>query len=376
MHELTSSPPQRIAELDGLRAFAVLSVVVYHMAAFSLALPLGPRPVASLITYIGPSGVNVFFIISGYIITTLLMRENTAATQPSLAGFYIRRVFRIVPPLALYLLVILTLRITDTIRIPLKDILWASLFLGDTTLLSADSWFVIHTWSLSVEEQFYLVFPPLLTFVLGFRSKRVLMALVPAYLVCAVAEQAAHVLSVHAAPFWLNLSALHYFRYIIVGVLLATHGKVALARLKDRSRLWPVALFGASVLLKKLPINLPASNTFGAIEPAVAVACSAIEPLVCGLFVMWFMQNPERCATLRRPIVQWVGACSYSIYLWQQLFTPQPHLQYGEFLKSPWLAGSAILACAAFSYYVVERPCIRLGRALARRGSSGSGERG
>lgn len=369
MSETNASQPQRIPELDGLRAFAVLSVVVYHMAAFSLALPLGPRYVASLITYIGPSGVNVFFIISGYIITTLLMRENTAAKKPSLVGFYIRRVFRIVPPLALYLLVVLVLQRAGTIRLPLQDILWAALFLGDTTLLSADSWFVIHTWSLSVEEQFYLVFPPLLTFVLGFRSKRVLLTLGPAYVFCTVAELVARELSVRLSPIWLNLSALHNFRYIIIGVLLATHGKLVLSWLKDRSRLWPLGLFAASVLLKKLLINIPASVSSLGLEPPVVVAASALEPLVCGLFVMWFMQNPERCATLRRPVVQWIGACSYSIYLWQQLFTPVPYLQYGDFLRSPWLAASAIFACATFSYYVVERPCIRLGRALARRAS-------
>ena len=261
------------------------------------------------------------------------------------------------------------------IRIPLKDILWAALFLGDTTLLSADSWFVIHTWSLSVEEQFYLVFPPLLTFLLGFRTKNILLALVPAYFICSIAQQSAHELSERVAPFWLNLSALHNFRYIIVGVLLATHGKFVLSRLKDRSRLWPLGLFAASVLLKKLPGQLPASVAPGALEPLVAVTCSAIEPLVCGLFVMWFMQNPERCSLLRRPVVQWLGACSYSIYLWQQLYTPMPPLQYSDFLQSPLLAGIAILACAAFSYYVVERPSIRLGRSLARRVSPAPGDR-
>jgi peptidoglycan/LPS O-acetylase OafA/YrhL len=364
MNDSNSTTPNRILELDGLRAFAVLSVVVAHMCGFSGALPRGPEWLANIIAYLGPGGVNIFFVISGYIITTLLMRENAATTKPSLAGFYIRRFFRIVPPFALYLLTLLILQRLGVIRLPLEYLVWSGLFLGDTTLIGADS-FVSHTWSLAVEEQFYLVFPPLLVIVLGFRKQRILPTLSALYVLCLVSRKLAYELSTHVAPYWTNLSALYHFRYIIVGVLLATHGEFVLSLIKNRSRIWPIGLAIASFIMRM-------SN----VRSVLGVAFAAIEPIVCGLFVMWFMQNPDHCSFLRRPVVQWLGTCSYSIYLWQQLFTSSPSLQNGDIPQSAPLAAIGILTCAAISYYLVECPCIRFGRAIARRVSHAQVERG
>jgi len=64
------SQTNRIVELDGLRAFAVIAVILYHMKDFAGSLPSGPRWIVDLVSCLGPAGVNVFFIISGFIITT------------------------------------------------------------------------------------------------------------------------------------------------------------------------------------------------------------------------------------------------------------------------------------------------------------------
>ena len=348
----------RIAELDGLRAFAVICVVLYHMSAFSGALPSGPAWSASLIGVLGQTGVHVFFIISGFIITTLLRREAAAKGRVSLTSFYLRRFCRIVPPFAAYLAALLVVGSLGAISVSTSDLLWSALFLGNTNLVQPEGWFAAHTWSLSVEEQFYLIFPPLFCLGLRFCASRTLYVLGPLYGLCLVSLKLGYELSIHVAPGWINLAGLHHFRYIIIGVLLATHGSSVMRFLTHRSRAWPFVFAVTIVLLQWV-----SARSF------VAIAFAAIEPFFCGAFVIWFIQNPTRCSVLRWPAVQWIGACSYSIYLWQQLFTGPAPLYHGwTFTQSPW-AIVPLTACAAASYYLVERPSIRLGRLLSGRRS-------
>jgi peptidoglycan/LPS O-acetylase OafA/YrhL len=97
----------RIAELDGLRAVMVTFVVLFHMSDFAGSPPRGPDGIRNVVACFGPIGVNVFFIISGFIITTLLLREKAVSGHVSLTAFYVRRFFRIVPPFAFYLMTLL-----------------------------------------------------------------------------------------------------------------------------------------------------------------------------------------------------------------------------------------------------------------------------
>jgi peptidoglycan/LPS O-acetylase OafA/YrhL len=209
---------QRVAELDGLRAFMVLFVVLFHMTDFAGSLPRGPGWYIIIVTSLGAIGVNVFFIISGFIITTLLLREMVSAGQVSLAAFYIRRFFRIVPPFAVYLTTLLILGAAGFISISRQNLVWSAFFLGNTGFPDSNAWFVAHTWSLSVEEQFYLAFPPLLCFVFGFRSLATICVLSAFYGLSLGSLKLAHELSIHVAPQWVGVAGLYHFRYIIVGV--------------------------------------------------------------------------------------------------------------------------------------------------------------
>src|SRR5258708_3693771 len=117
MNESSRLPTKRIQELDGLRAFAVCAVVLFHMHNYARSIPQGPVWVAQFLECIGRGAVNIFFIISGYIITNLLFREKNATCQVSLTAFYIRRFFRIVPPLLVFLATLVMLRSLGKIMI-------------------------------------------------------------------------------------------------------------------------------------------------------------------------------------------------------------------------------------------------------------------
>jgi len=359
MSQVICSNGKRIPELDGLRAFAVAGVVICHMQNFSHTTR-GPYWIAEVVTCLGPVGVDIFFVISGFIITTLLIREKVSVGNVSLTNFYIRRFFRIVPPFGVYLIALVVIREFGVVIISSKDLFRSALFLGDMTVFDEHYWLIGHTWSLSVEEQFYLLFPPLLCVVLAFRERITFLVLCALYALCFVSRELAGMASLYFSPLFGNVGALYNFRYIIVGVIFAIYGHFVLKFISKSSRMLPISL-GALIIL---------SHLLEAHCGGMSVSFGALEPCICGLFVMWFVQNPSRCAPLRWRVVQWIGSCSYSIYIWQQLFTGPDEI-YGRWNlgKSPF-AFLAIIGCATASHYIVERPGIRLGRFACERRAS------
>lgn len=160
--------------LDGLRAIAILAVVLNHLRASVL-----PG---------GFAGVDVFFVLSGFLITGILLRQQTAG-QLRLRDFYQRRIARILPALMLMLATTLaacyfTYQAVD-LAVVGRHIIYTSLFLANFGLVLqlvsyfatvADSAPMLHTWSLAVEEQFYLLFPLLLLVLMRY-ARRALMPL-------------------------------------------------------------------------------------------------------------------------------------------------------------------------------------------------------
>lgn len=133
----------RIKEIDGLRALAVLAVMGFHY--------LPQRFIGGYI------GVDLFFVISGFVITSALQRELVANGTISLRNFYARRFFRIVPPLGVMIggvLLVTGWRFAGQAALALLSIMnWYRVFSNDTGAVFG------HTWSLSIEEQFYLIWP-------------------------------------------------------------------------------------------------------------------------------------------------------------------------------------------------------------------------
>lgn len=138
--------------LDGLRAIAILAVFWHHFA----------MPIPGLeITARGFLGVDLFFIISGYLIVTLLLRERRRTDSVSIQGFYIRRFLRIFPPYYLMLLVVgatAFLKPGNTSEAIKHDLPYAAFYLSNLVPMGSS---LAITWSLSVEEQFYLIVPTL-----------------------------------------------------------------------------------------------------------------------------------------------------------------------------------------------------------------------
>lgn len=348
----------RILELDGLRAFAALTVVAYHFLVSALAKSWPELGWVGKIGWIlGTTSVHVFFVISGFVITTLLRRERAKRGDVSLKAFYIRRFFRIVPAFAAYLLVAVFFWRAGLFRLNPRDVIVSALFVSNFLPVSSGSWLMEHLWTLAAEEQFYLLFPPFFCRLFRFSSSRSVPWLLSFYVLCAISPKIAHELSVHFSEGWINFDALYQFRFICIGVLFGLGGRWAPVFLKGTS--WMVPLFLALLVIGSR------ITPFITMNPAINLPVDLAGPALCGSFVLWYVYNP--CAFLRRPVVVWFGACSYSIYLWQQLWTGTANVYQKWTLSTLPFAVPGVLLCAVASYYLVEKPAIRLGRLLSGR---------
>ena len=135
--------------LDGLRAISIIIVVISHSfnnATWGKYFPAGV-------------GVDTFYVISGFLITTLLLKEKVKNGRVSLKKFYIRRVLRILPVVYLYLFILLLLTWFFSLDTTPRMFLTAALFISNFHVHYGANWQTGHFWTLSVEEQFYLLFP-------------------------------------------------------------------------------------------------------------------------------------------------------------------------------------------------------------------------
>ena len=166
--------PQYIPSLDGLRGAAILAVMIFH------ASPLYLRG--------GFIGVDIFFVLSGYLITTLLIKEYEEKRKINLKYFYMRRILRLLPALVLFLCgtLILSFFFPHPKNITtIKDVLIVLFYIANwfKAFHVRFSTFYAHTWSLSIEEQFYIFWPPLFIILCRVIANRLYISVVVGMLV-------------------------------------------------------------------------------------------------------------------------------------------------------------------------------------------------
>lgn len=275
-----------------------------------------------------PAGVDIFFVISGYLITSILLREQDTTGTINLSQFYWRRSLRIFPA-ALVFFFFAFLFFWHSLH--WYDIAAAMLYVAN--LDHGRPWILGHLWSLSIEEQFYLLWPTVLRKWYKHRIA-ILISVAVAAPACRLLMYALKVPRAGGDVFPMSGDA------IAVGCLLAIFS----SRIGEISR--PVAAICALAMVT-IPV-FPATSAFRTtllylvLRPAFYCSTAAV--------ILHVVRNPYRF--LNAALVMWLGRISYSLYLWQQPFCADPRLRSG------WLVIGA-LACACISYYVVEQPVLR-----------------
>ena len=316
----------RLPVLDGFRAIAVLIVMASH--GFTDVIP-------------GGFGVTIFFFLSGYLITTLMVQEWDRTGRLDFGGFYLRRVVRIVPPMLIAIAITLALSALGLVsQIEYLALPWDLLFL---TNYVPESRIPIPLWSLDVEEHFYLLFPLLFAFVRGRGS----VALTCVLLCAAVlASRIAHVVA--SGP----VDDIFYWSHtridsILFGCILATWNNPAT---RDRTRIGGhigYALLGGTIILATLIIRDPV------FRETLRYSVQGV-----GLFLIfnYALRNAGLPAkVLAHPALKYVADRSYFLYL-----IHMPMLELADNLGASPTAGfvaSALLAEAVRQ--LAEKPLLR-----------------
>jgi peptidoglycan/LPS O-acetylase OafA/YrhL len=363
--------------LDGLRGLAVLAVIAYHAG-----VPFAQRG--------GAIGVTLFFVLSGYLITTLLLREIAASSRVRLVNFYARRALRLLPAMVLVVAAVSVyavwfapagqgdqhLRAVPYVLLYLGN--WYRAFHGFGSLGALD-----HTWSLSVEEQFYLLWPPVVVVVLlaarvrrRWRVRLLAVALVGSVLPLVVR------LLLWAGPATSGARVYNGTDTIadalMMGCALALcmdlaagpgAGRPGADRLRRALRLafWPATALLVADAVFRLGGHSRAAVTFDLLwGPTVFGLASAV---VVGHVVV---RSP---AALRWAPLRAVGLISYGLYLWHY---PLLRIVAARAADGHASAGGRLLAvvlaflAAVLSYALVERPLLRLKRYFPAGGTTRS----
>jgi peptidoglycan/LPS O-acetylase OafA/YrhL len=319
----------RIPSLDGARAISILLVVIGHWAEL--------RYHSDVAGAFANLGVRIFFIISGYLITTLLLREQEKTSTIRIGEFYVRRAYRILPAALAFMAI--------TFAIFWRDLRWYHMLAALFYLANFDfthPWYLGHLWSLSVEEQFYLLWPG----VLKKWRRHCVMILLGVVLFAPLYRVACHLAGLHGQA---DETFPAVADILAIGCLLAIFS----SRLPRIGARWAVMMVSPVILV---PVYL---------------GLRRFHLTITLLFVLWPLMHLSIAGLLlhvvRRPYwilntapVVWVGKISYSLYLWQQLFV------FGEHPR-PWYSVLSAVAAACASYYLVEQPVLRMRERRARQ---------
>ena len=352
----------RIPSLDGLRAISIFLVVALHTIQRYSVTHHVPRFWHGI--FAGGTGVFIFFVISGYLITSLLLDEQQKTGTISRRGFYIRRALRILPPLYMYVAVVLLLGLAGRLASDKLDIISALFFFHDYA--PSFMWSLEHFWSLSIEEQFYLIWPFVLIYCLrrpGIEGRMLAGKIAIAVILI---EPFIRVVSFLVPnPYIHNATGFHMRAdSLMFGCVVALfEGTPTFERIYCiATKIWwiPPAVILISDLLGSRFENYW-QFPFGFTIAGVAIAT----------FLLWSVRNPASIVGRllnSRPLVH-IGVLSYSIYLWQTLLLRVDSSAFGPLLRffstfpGNWLV---ILIVAELSYHLVEKPALRLRNRLLR----------
>lgn len=330
-HELTYR-----ADIDGLRAIAVGAVVLFHARV----------PFVSG----GFVGVDVFFVISGYLITTILLRD------PSIIGFYQRRARRILP--ALFVLVAVVLAVGLVLLLP-HDLMALARSALATLLFGSNIWFwrqagyfatetelwpLLHTWSLGVEEQFYIAFPIVVRLCAGIGRRWLVLV----FAVLALLSMATAIFCMtHLKPMVAFYIAPMRAWELLAGSIIAT-GALPIAR----GRGWRTAAAAVGLALVLGSIVATDATRFPGL--------GAVPPVLGTVLLIWAGEGERHALSgwLGARPLRFVGLISYSLYLWHW-----PVLAFARYVAVAPLgpvdtAAAVALAAglAVLSWRFVERP--------------------
>jgi peptidoglycan/LPS O-acetylase OafA/YrhL len=341
-----TSLPEKIgylSYLDGLRGIAILVVMMTH-ANFQLGI-------------YGIIGVDVFFVLSGFLITTLLLEEKFYKGSVSLKAFFIRRVFRLFPALYFLLLILLIYSIFQSstfASLVQQDVIWSFFYLKNISWIwsTTNSGLLNHMWSLAVEEQFYILWPLILLSLIFLKKIRILIG-------------------------GLIISTLYIFISHLYGVSLLFNSifqegiflgcLIAILRWRYSFQIKELQYLQTPFLLLIILIGIAPFPSIIILKKVLGGVVSVITALL----VISFLSSTK--LTLAKEILQtkiliFVGKISYALYIWHVpvffWFKYELHLPATTSFILKWIVSFGL---AILSWYLIEKPSLKIGRSISNK---------
>lgn len=349
---LLKSEKKYYPSLNGLRAISIALVILNHFSIkaniFSaLEKYFWLKPIKDLLED-GQLGVTIFFVISGFLITTLMLNEEEKNDSISIKKFYIRRIFRIFPAYYFMLFVYFLLQMIGFVH--LSGYSWLTSLTYTKYLNWTIDGITCHAWSLSVEENFYLLWP--LVFTAGKKTRKSIAVIIT------IAIPFVRLYISHYPVSWISeLSIFTRLDSITIGCLFAFYKERIINIINNN---WN-SIFYSSItflFLIRYLSNISSGFNLNFIINLFGTTHGTIASFLIGIIIFYSVFGPKNYwhSFLNLRLVNFIGLISYSLYLWQQIFTNNTKywvtlIPYNIFL---------ITIMTLFSYYVIETPFLKM----------------
>ncbi len=346
----------RINSFDGLRGIAILLVVIYH-SQNTIKFDSDIWNILSIFIANSSLGVRIFFVLSGYLITRILLKEINETGVINLKRFHVRRAIRLFPNLYCFVGVVFLINVIANLNITPQDFISASTFtwnyFGVFAAIANEklggTWFFGHLWTLALEEQFYLLWPLFLLFLNKKYLRKFSLCLVLSMPIVRVASY----FLFPVTRGYLNMMLHTSIDSIMAGCFMAILTQSPIYS----NRISKIKASSIAMLVTWLVFISPILDyLIGGYLISIGITLNVI---CLGILIVWIHNNPNSYLSklLSNPILVYIGQISYSIYIWQQLFlTDQNTTITGIF---PYNIGFSILA-GMVAYYLIEKPTFNL----------------
>lgn len=345
---------RHIKGFHAIRAVSVVLVILSHVGMMEAAQNFWLIRFFSVFN--ASFGVRAFFVLSGFLITTLLLEEVDTKGRVEIANFMKKRAFRILPLYLLLLFSLLPYFYYGRLWEPIATATYALFLIYNFIPNEINVHYLSHLWSLGVEEQFYVVWPFVVAGLAARRSALVVLCLV-VVAICfgRITIGYGSELLTHYPNRW-TIPAIYP---IAIGAGLA----VSLRHPRAGAALCRLFSSTSSVLAGAIMICLPLATDSAA--PVIEMTGAA----GTALLISWIYTNQHRrlvMALEARPIF-YVGTISYGLYMWQGVLTGNgPYRQLTGFPPEPWLGALMTIPVAVVSYHAFEKPIAAFGRRWVR----------
>jgi peptidoglycan/LPS O-acetylase OafA/YrhL len=337
-----------IPELNGLRGIAIITVLLSHIF---IDTPLSTFA-------LGNVGVEIFFVLSGFLITTLLFKEKIKNGHISLKKFYIRRFLRIVPVAYLFLIVLLVLNYFFNLKLSYSSFIASAFYVKNFHLHYTSNWFNGHFWTLSVEEQFYIIFPIILVY--NFKNYVRLIFII------IFSIPLLQYLGFHNVGVFYSNYLIHKITFLLINLLENGTTSILIGSLLS------ILMFKEIVPVRKIKIGYYLSFIFLFVAIVFRIICggiiqsayitSLIFSLMIALIIYLTLTNANDFLgkLLKNKWLIHLGILSYSIYIWQQIFLyKQPWEHAFKYSNSLLFNLPALFIVSYLSYNFFELPFLK-----------------